>query len=893
MKSYGDFSRDQPDNARFPRGVPASVGRHKRGRLRASRALLRQAPQLFAWRLPRLGIGKAGGRLKRETKKALRYGGWAFSHVIFTILKVIGTVLLVFLTTGAILAGLTTIYVTQDMEVDLDVSLSEISLDQASFVYYTDKTTGEEIELDTFYDKENRVWASYKELPKTLINALIAIEDKRFYTHQGVDWKRTLGAFGQMFGGGSRTYGGSTITQQLIKNVTGEKEVTIKRKINEIMRALEFEKKYSKEQILEWYLNTCYFGQGCYGVKTAAQTYFGKELSQLTLAEAASIIGITNSPTKYNPFINPDHNKERQETILKEMYEQEMISESVWKQAKAETLRFTKENRPSEKSDRTFFVDQVFDDVVKALMEEKGVTKQVAQTLVFSGGLKIYTTIDPEIQAIIDDVFIDNENFPTVKDTGKPQAAMILMDPYTGYVLGMAGGRGEKTGNRVLNRATGAYRQPGSSIKPIAVYAPALENNLITPYTVLDDAPLRMSGDTAWPRNSNRRYKGMTTIISGVTSSTNTIAARTMDLLTPQASYEFMTQKLNVTSLNEKDIDYAPLSLGGLNKGMSVLEVTAAYCMFDNNGVYTKPRTFIRVEDANGNVVLDNVAQTTQAIREKNAWYMTKMLQSVVSSGTGSRAQLSNMPAAGKTGTTTTDKDRWFVGYTPYYCAGVWFGYDNPKPIKLDSSTNPALSLWKQVMERVHEELEPRDFFSIDDVVSRSYCLDSGLSPTDACSLDPRGSRVATGYFYVDDVPRGSCQAHQTLSCCGQSGELATPFCPAETLKQTALLDLKRNLPTGGITIEDDYYTIRYQFADGQSVLIDSGGNAPTALTNPDGTSPNRYCHLHPTAASALPSPDPSASPTPPPVTPSDNPTVSEPPVVSLPPDDDDPAIPA
>jgi penicillin-binding protein 1A len=604
----------------------------------------------------------------------------------------------------------------------------------------------------------------------------------------------------------------------------------------------------------------------------AARTYFGKELSDITVAEAASIIGITNSPTRYDPFRNPDKNKTRQETILTEMYKQGMLTEREYSQAVAQKLNFVHDNKPSEREVQSFFEDQVYRDVSADLAAQYGVTEAVAQQMLLNGGYKIYTTMRPDIQAIMDEIFQNEENIPEVKGLDKPQAAMILMDPFTGEVLGMEGGVGEKTANLTLNRAVKSVRQPGSSIKPVTVYAPALDYNLITPYSVLDDAPFRLVDGRAWPRNSNGRYKGRTTILSGVTSSTNTIAVRTLDLLKPQLSYQFATDKMHLSTLTAQDIDYAPLALGGLTKGVSVLEMTAAYCTFPNQGEYIEPRTYTKVTSHDGvEIILDNQPQRQIAMQEKTAWYMNTLLQSVVRSGTGARAQLeTDMPAAGKTGTTTRDYDRWFVGYTPYYCAGVWFGYDEQKKIELAQNTNPALALWKMVMDKVHAELERREFFELENVVRASYCLDSGLAPSENCGSDPRGSRVATGYFYRDDVPRSPCAVHSLVQFDTVTGHLATPYCPPENLGWRSLLSFSRPMPAPDISVEDEGYRIRPL----------GGEEYPDGFYPPaePEESANGYCQLHSDPNWMLP---PTDSPDDPDVTPPDG---SSPPDVSHPP---------
>ncbi len=821
--------------------------------------------------------------MRPEVTKAVKQTGHSLGSVFALILKVIGTILLIFITTGSILAVVFSIYITKYLNVDMDVNLDDYNLNQTSIVYYTDKATGNVFELETLYGIQNRITTSFDEVPPHMIQALVAMEDKRFYQHNGVDWKRTMGGFLSLFSPG-KSFGGSTITQQLIKNLTEDKEVTVQRKVQEILRALEFEKKYTKENILEWYLNTSYFGEGCYGVKTAAQTYFGKELKDLTLAQSACIIGITNSPTLYNPYLNPEENKKRQTNILEEMRKQGIITEAEFTAAVNEPLILVGNKTEEDTTDvQSTFVDQIFWDLTDDLMRAKNISKPVAQGLLYGGGYRIYATVDMRIQGIIDDVYQNEENFPVVKNSEKPQSSMLLIDPYTGDILGMAGQRGRKVGKLVRNLATQAQRQPGSAIKPIPVYSAAMDLGQITPYSVVDDAPLKVLGNRNWPKNSGGAYKGRTPIITAVQNSVNTIAVRVVDTMTPQVAFLF-GKSLGLNSLVEErvvqtskgkqvqsDIDIAPLALGGLTKGLSVRELTASYGAFNNRGIYTAPRTYTHVTDSKGEMVLDNRPQTTVAMKEKTAYYMNTVLQQVIKAGTGGRARLENMPVAGKTGTTSEDKDRWFVGYTPYYVAGAWFGFTIPKKITLAQSTNPALAMWKLVMERVHEGMESKDFFTMDGLVSGSYCLDSGLAPTENCRLDPRGSRISSGLMAREDVPRQPCNVHTLVNIDKTTKQLATPYCPADDIGRVALLNLSRGMPAPGVVLGDEQYTTRLWGQNGPEIPAVPEGTYRAVAVGPDGKLPyNSFCTLHSVATGTSITPvvvDPTL-PTDPPVIP-------------------------
>ena len=538
--------------------------------------------------------------------------------------------------------------------------------------------------------------------------ALVSIEDKRFYEHKGVDWYRTAGAFVTIFTRGESGYGGSTITQQLIKNLTGEKEVTIQRKLTEIFSALELEKKYDKQEIMEWYLNAVYFGEGCFGVQTAAQTYFGKDVSELSLAECASIVGITNLPTYYDPFYNRQNNKERQETILREMYEQGYIDYDQYRQAVDEELVFT--HTPDEgytQEIMSYYTETVIDDVTQDLMKQKGISEDTARTLLYNGGYQIYSCLDADIQASVDAVYSDLSAIPkTAYSDQQLQSAIVIMDPFEGKVLALCGGVGEKTINLGLNRATGTYRSPGSSIKPIASYGPAVDLGLITPDTLVSDSPnITLKGTSWYPNNDSYTNYGLITIYTALQYSLNTVAAQIVDKLPmgPQTSYDYLTTRLGVTSLVPEDCDYAPMALGELTYGLTVREMAQAYCPFVNDGIFTYSRTYSLVTDKDGNIVIDNAPSTIQAFKPNTAYTMTYMMQNGVENGTGGEAALWTMPVAGKTGSSSNYQDRWFVGCTPYYVAAVWTGYDMPERIHV--SGNPAAQLWKKVMTPVHDGL--------------------------------------------------------------------------------------------------------------------------------------------------------------------------------------------
>lgn len=810
-------------------------------------------------------------------RKKGRSGAAVAGTVFATVGKVIGTLLLVMVITGAILACFGAVYIQKVImpEAHLD---GNFDMDMTSTIYYKDKATGEYVEHLSLHGTENRILVSYDEIPQNLVNATIAIEDQRFLKHNGVDWKRTAYGVFAMFTGRD-IQGGSTITQQLIKNFTQYDDVTVKRKIMEIFRALEFDSTYSKEQIMEWYLNYIYLGAGCNGVATAARTYFDKDLSELSLAECASLISITNNPSLYSPYSNlrvtdpktgevktaRDYNKYRQELVLNAMCEQGMISQTERDAAKAEELVFARgedEARPT--VIYNWYDEQVIDDVVRDLMATFGYSESLAKNMVNSGGLKIYACVDTEIQDTVEEIYLNRENLELTSASGqKAQSAVVVMDP-EGNVVALAGAMEEKKGNLVLNRASGSRRQPGSSIKPLSVYAPALELGVISPVSAFDDYPVQELSGNAWPQNSYLSYDGLMSVSQAIEKSSNPVAVRVIEAVTPEASFQFMTERFHI-KLEEgrvirgdvkSDKDRSPLALGGLTDGTTVMEMAAAYATFPRDGMYIAPRTYYQVLDSEDKVLLDNTKNEPEPIlKSSTAWYINTLLKNVITGtngATGTEARLSGMTVAGKTGSTNSNNDRWFVGYTPYYTAAVWVGYDQPERIK--TTGNPAARLWKKVMAPIHEGLENKDFTKPEGLITVNYCRDSGLLATDACRADLRGSRVASSQMFAADAPSTYCEIHKAVEVCtasvGSGGGgyyLAGAFCPrtgdaeiivggaplAPTVKTVSLLNLPRER-IGGKSAKDDGYLLSN---------VEAAGVCPvhTAAPVPDPVLPPAY----------------------------------------------------
>ena len=649
---------------------------------------------------------------KNPTRAVANGAAGAVVGVLGTVFRVLGTVLLVLLVTALLFMCIFAYYVKTCLQPEMDVKLEDFTIQLSSSILYQDET-GAWQKMVQLSSSENRIWIDYENIPKDIEHAAVAIEDKRFYEHKGVDWYRTTGAFVNMFLGMKNDFGGSTITQQLIKNTTQQDDITVQRKLLEIFQALELEKKYSKEQIMEYYLNKVYFGEGCYGIYTAADTYFGKTPDQLTLAECASIVGITNMPTKYDPFINQEENRKRRIWILNEMYDQGYITKTELDEAVKEEPVFVRtENEQKPDVIYSYYAEVVINDVIKDLMEQRGLSRDSAKQLVYGGGYQIYSCYDPTIQGIVDSFYTNPDALPGHPSAkGQPfESAIVILDPYTGEIKALSGGTGVKEINFGLNRATGSQRPPGSSIKPIAVYGPAMELGLITQNTKVSDSPnAKLAGKPDWlPKNAGGGYSGVITIRTALQRSLNTVSAQILDKLTPRTSFDFLREKLGVTSLVDADCDYAPLALGQLTNGITVREMAQAYSAFVNDGVFTYSRTYSYVTDSEGNVVLENPARTITAFQPNTAWNMADMLYNAVNAGTGSEARLSNMPVGGKTGTTSDNWDRWFVGFTPYYVAAVWTGYDMPEVMNFGG--NPASQIWRLVMAPIHENLPYKDF---------------------------------------------------------------------------------------------------------------------------------------------------------------------------------------
>jgi penicillin-binding protein 1A len=722
---------------------------------------------------------------------------------------------------------------------------------QSSVVFVdSPKEPGSYVQAANLHGDHNRLWVSINQIPDDLKNAFIAVEDARFSEHHGVDPVRIAGAFVADIKSGDLSQGGSTITQQLIKNTMLSPKKTIKRKIQEAYLAYKLENVYSKDQILEAYLNTIYLGGpgvNAYGVEAASLVYFGKHVDKLDLAESAVIAGITRNASIYSPYSSEENAKERQKLVLNLMLEQDKITRDEYNDAVNEKLVYKSASWVNDYA-HPYFVDQVINDVVNDLMKKYNYSKQDAEAKVYNGGLKIYSTMDIDIQDDIEKSFENKKLFPknTQDENGniEPQGAMTILDYHTGEVKGLVGGRGGK-GKRLLNRATQTRRQPGSAIKPLTVYTPAIDNGYTT-RSPIDDTPFTVhqsSGD--WQiHNYEKTYAGRVNLRDAIQHSRNIPAAKIVMDLGVDTSVEY-AEKFGL-KIDPEDKFPAPMALGGFTHGISPLQMAAAYGALANGGVYIAPHTYTKVTDNNGDVLLDNDFDKHVVVSKQVSYIMTDLMRSVVTGGTGRSAQLSHMPVAGKTGTTSNYKDAWFAGYTPYYSAVVWMGYDQNEVLKKPgggyvTGGNYPARLWKDAMAKVHDGLDSKEFDMPGGLTWDSVCEDSGMLPSSLCSRDPRGSRVVRDVFIEGTQPTEQCTVHQSASIDVTTGKLAGKYCPPWDVRTRVLMHItgrnkSANTRDSAYIMPTEYCNV-HGYAN-QPSLPDTTENPDNDDDNPDEVKP-------------------------------------------------------
>lgn len=783
--------------------------------------------------------------------------------------------------------------------------ITALSLRPEGFATTIYDSSGNEVEK-LVMEGTNREEASYEEFPEDLVNAFIAIEDERFWTNSGIDIRAILRAVKGVLTGNSSAGGGSTITQQLIKNAVFQGgmensfEDRLKRKIQEQYLAVKLNKMVDKQTIITNYLNTINLGSNTLGVKVAARRYFDKDLSELTLSECTVLAGITKNPSRLNPLTGAQDNEKRRKIILDKMEEQGLVTASQKQEAQEDDVYARIQNvdvtARASATPYSYFTDEVIDQVTEALMERLGYSQAIARKMLYGGGLSIYTTQDPVIQSIVDEEINNPDNYTAaflsadyrlsvrhgdgsmshysdqdiktyhreeLKDgytglygsaeeiqsdvdrfkarfvgvgdeiTGEsllavlqPQASFVLMDQHTGEVKAISGGRGEKTASRTLNRASDTLRQPGSTFKVISSFAPAMDSMNATLGSTYYDAPYSVGKKSF--RNWYGRFLGYSNIREGIVYSMNIVAVRCMmETISPELGVQY-AEKFGITTMSDKDYN-ASTALGGLTAGVSNLELTGAYGAIAAKGMYTKPIFFSKIVDHDGNVLIENEPKRHQVLKPQTAFLLTDALREAVAGGakfatspvspTGKRAGLSNMTSAGKSGTTTASKDLWFIGFTPYYAAGIWSGNDGNQTVR--GGTSYHKDIWKKIMERVHEGLADPGFSVPEGIARVQICRKSGKRAIPGvCTNDPRGNAVYTEYFASGSEPSLLCDRHMRSEVCTESGQTATEFCP-EISEGVFLI-----VPLGEGATDDSLYTLppRCEFhGDLSSVILPPG----------------------------------------------------------------------
>lgn len=689
--------------------------------------------------------------------QAVSTGKSVFSMIMKIILTSIIIIFISFMIVGVSVIA----YVANNTNQSVNLDLRSLKIDLTSFIY-VNNSDGVAEEYQPVYAGEQRVWVDYDNIPQYMKDAMVAIEDKRFYDHRGVDWVRTGGAVLNFFTGND-SYGGSTLTQQLIKNLTKKNQVSITRKVSEIVSALSFERKYTKDEILETYLNVVNFGSGCNGVQAAAHLYFGKDIADCSIAECASIAGITQNPAQYTPLIYPEQNKKRQQVVLLSMYDQNMITKAEYDQAMndSEHMVFigdTNENKVDNVPVNNWYIDAMLIDVANDLAQQLNIDEETANYMVMHNGLKIYSAMDKEAQSAAEEIMQDDSIMPWNQQI---QVGYIMID-YEGRILASVGQRGPKQANLLWDCANGATRQPGSSFKPIGVYAPALEYNFYTYSSMLPDEPISGIPGTSgsWPPNWYGYYTGQMILQHAVEISANAPAAQVVKTMTPEKSFEFVSSNFEFKALNaEEDCTYSGMATGGSYNGVTVREMAAAFQIFGNGGVYNKAHTYFYVEDSSGKILLDNRTKPgSQVISSQNATIMRKLLQTVVTGaqGTGSAGKVPGFTTFAKTGTTDYNENSWYVGGTPYAAAGIWTGYETPTEMS-NSESAYAAKIWREIMAKYLENKPSLEFDDDPDVLIRSYCTQTGCLASSGCP-------TATGYYSSDNLPSVCRSGHSSYN---------------------------------------------------------------------------------------------------------------------------------
>lgn len=664
-------------------------------------------------------------------------------------------------------------YSVRNIDYDFDEELFRRARVDSTVYYYAYDTSGQLVEVYKGTNGSQREWTNFIDVGRYIKQGFIAMEDRNFYNHHGINYKRTLLAFlNRIFRFKSR-FGASTITQQLIKNISGDNEFEISRKINEIFRAINLEKKHSKDDIFELYLNIIPMSGNIYGVGAASEIYFGKEPSDLNLSEAATLVGITNAPTKYNPYLHPDACVEKRNKVLYAMYDVGYINKEEYELALQEPLKLT--NGSGGYGIASWFIETANEDIYSDLNRLYGISRGASR--LFLNGARIILTMNPEIQNILDEHFSNTENLAPVHKDGL-KYSMVVSDPYTGDLLGIVGNGGKKSGEKLFNYATTPII-PGSALKPIALYAPLIDEGLVSWSTTLQDAPheykMENGEQVPYPRNSPDIYEGAVDLNYALKKSKNTVAISLFNMMGSNRIFDHLRNDYGFDTLVDaiksddghtiSDLAASPLALGQLSRGISLRKITEAYNVFSGGGVIPKGRSYLTVLDSTGKLLLNNEQEIKRIYSEETAQIMNQMLSCVVMDGTARNIKLKELvDTAGKTGTSGGDRDRVFIGYTPYYTAGIWCGYDNSN-IAVGNNTPSHLHIWDEVMHKIHDRLvftgydEAVRSFDTSRLIVAPYCAHSGMMPTQKCELDD-DAEIREGYFAPNNAPADVCNYH-------------------------------------------------------------------------------------------------------------------------------------
>lgn len=738
----------------------------------------------------------------------------------FRIVKVIFITISVFLLFLLISVGSLAIYAKNFVSFDTDESLFAEAKEEKRIRFYYDATGEEKLESysPVLYEEVNlsdkrREWYSYGEFSQMLRDGFLAMEDRDFFTHHGIDLKRTFAAALNYIFGGNDSFGGSTLTQQVIKNISGDNEKTVKRKLDEIIRAYHLEYAHSKEEIFELYLNIIPMSNNVYGIGLAAESYFGKAPSELNAAECATLIAVANAPSRYNPYKNVDLCTEKRNKVLYVMHEQGVIDYDTYIDAKNTPIVLKNGGNTSDNI-RSWFSETVISEVISDLTKERNCSYEAARLLLYKNGAEIYTTVDPIIQNTLEEYFENSDNFPEEIKNGL-EYSMVICDTESGKLRAVVGGVGKKKSNRAYNNAL-MLHTPGSVIKPLALYLPLIDEGKISWSTVFDDVPVTFSQNAngeyiEYPKNYPPKYEGLTTVADALRKSKNTVAVRLYNMLGAEKIYNYLSENFEFDSLvysesgvrgKITDLAPSPLALGQLSKGVSLRKLTEAYTVFGREGRCSEGCSYIAAFDCEGNSIIKKERIEKQVCTPESARLMTQLLSLVVESGTASKITLGDVyDTAGKTGTSGNDMDRLFVGYTPYYTAGVWCGYAD-RSSAVGGHEKNHFTVWDGVMKLVHEKKvgysEYEKHFSTEGLLYAPFCRDSGKLLTRECLYDPRGDRLDFGYFIKGTEPQEECDRHILLY------EKSFPF-----ISKISLLKIdERNFPKI-IEVTDEKYAYR------------------------------------------------------------------------------------